>query len=156
MAYDFLDVLNGIKDSRKNFLKHIDGITAEQWSWKPYPEAKSIAETVAHLITDDRVALYSLETSKEPTYSTAQVAERDPVMLLALLDQSHGALTAYLIEHFSKSPLDQEVCAWGLNMKLGKACAFISSEDYYHAGQAAYIRIATDPTWDYYDAIYGS
>ena len=30
----------------------------------------------------------------------------------------------------------------------------ISSEDYYHAGQITFIRMATDPQWDYYRSIY--
>jgi len=155
MAYAFDGILASLKDSRKNFLKHIDGITADQWTWKPYAEAKSIAETVAHLITDDRMALYSLETGKEPEYSTAQIVERDPDKLLALLTDSHQQLINYLETHFAGAPLDTLVSAWGFEVKLGKAAGFISSEDYYHAGQAAFIRIATDPAWDYYAAIYG-
>jgi uncharacterized damage-inducible protein DinB len=156
MSFAFEDVLGIIQDSRVNFLKHIDGITDEQWSWKPYEECKSIAETVAHLITDDRMALESLKTGKEPDYDNAQVAERDPAKLLEMLAQSHEALAAYLMEHYGESPLDTQVSAWGFEMKLGRAAGYLSSEDYYHAGQAAFIRMATDPTWNYYAAIYGA
>jgi uncharacterized damage-inducible protein DinB len=156
MSYTFEDVLGGVRDSRAHFLKHINGITAEQWVWKPYPESKSIAETVAHLITDDRMALYSLETGKEPEYDTAQVAERDPKLLLEMLAESHTALVNYMESHFSNSPLDTMVSAWGFEMKLGKAAGYLSSEDYYHAGQSAFIRTATDPGWNYYAAIYGA
>jgi len=155
MAYSFDDVLGSVKESRVHFLKHIHGLTPEQWIWKPYPEAKSIVETIAHLVTDDRMALYSLETGKEPDYHSAQVAERDPEILLAQLAESHLALTTFLETHFADAPLDKVVSAWGLSMKLGKAAGYLSSEDYYHSGQVAFIRIATDPSWDYYRAVYG-
>ena len=50
--------------------------------------------------------------------------------------------------------MDTEVSAYGTPMKLGRAIAHLSSEDFYHAGQVAFIRIATDPSWDYYAVIY--
>jgi uncharacterized damage-inducible protein DinB len=155
MAYTFDDVLTAVRDSRSHFLKHIEGITAEQWQWKPHQEAKSIAEIVAHLVTDDRMALQSLQNGQKPVYRRAQVSERDPAKLLAELHQSHEALSNYLLEHFSVTPLDTIVTAWGIKMKLGKAAGHIVAEDYYHAGQAAYIRLATEPDWDYYATIYG-
>jgi uncharacterized damage-inducible protein DinB len=156
MSYSFEDVIGIVKDSRANFLKHIDGISPEQYTWKPYPESKNIVETIAHLITDDNMALESLKTGKEPDYDSAQVAERNPEKLLALLAESHEKLVKYLTDNYSESPLDTVVSAWGFEMKLGRAAAYLSSEDYYHAGQAAYIRMATDQAWNYYEAIYGA
>ena len=52
-------------------------------------------------------------------------------------------------------PLDAEFSAFGSKMKLAAGIPHLSSEDYYHAGQVSYIRMATDPAWDYYGHVYG-
>ena len=155
MALLLNDVLDGVKHSRKHFLRHIAGLTAEQWTWKPYPECKSAAETLAHLVTDDRAFLQSLQTGREPDYAALEIAERDPEVLLELLLESHEELVAYIAGRYSQSPLDEPACAWGAVMPLAVAIGHLSSEDYYHAGQVAFIRMATDPGWDYYAAVYG-
>ena len=38
---------------------------------------------------------------------------------------------------------------------LPQGIAYFSSEDFYHMGQVSFIRQASDPTWNYYEAIYG-
>jgi hypothetical protein len=38
---------------------------------------------------------------------------------------------------------------------LRVAVAYLTAEDFYHAGQLAFIRMATDPGWDYFGSIYG-
>jgi hypothetical protein len=52
-------------------------------------------------------------------------------------------------------PLDAEVALWGTPQKLGRAIAYLTAEDFYHAGQIAFIRMASDPEWDYYACVYG-
>lgn len=160
MAYDLTDLLAGLQSSRKFFLKHLNGLTDEQWTWKPYPECKSILETVAHLVGDDRAALDSLQSGKEPDYvgivdAAHAEAGDDREKAQAMLAESHTQLCDYLTTHHRGQPLDVEICVWGHMDKLAKGVAYFSSEDYYHAGQVAYIRMASDPTWDYYASIYG-
>ena len=43
-------VLNYLEDSRKEFLMSIDGVTEEQWKWKPAPERWSVGETAEHIV----------------------------------------------------------------------------------------------------------
>jgi len=43
-------VLNYLEDSRKEFLASIDGVTEEQWKWKPAPERWSVGETAEHIV----------------------------------------------------------------------------------------------------------
>lgn len=156
MAFTLDDVLEGVRASRAHFLKHLDGLREEQWDWKPYPECKSVRETVAHLVTDDRAALFSLETGKEPDYEALSVEPgRDSARLRALLDESHARLCEAIQARYANAPLDTEACIYGGSMKLARGIAHLSSEDFYHAGQVAFIRMATDPAWDYYAAIYG-
>ena len=158
MALTLEDVVAGVRSSRTFFLKHLRGIREDQWDWKLYPECKSIRETVAHLVVDDKAALYSLQTGEEPDYEKLQEQEsvQASEQLLATLTESFEALLTYIQTNYAETPLETEVCAYGTPMKLGRAVAYFSAEDYYHAGQVAYIRMATDPEWDYYTNIYGS
>jgi hypothetical protein len=43
-------VMNWMEDSRKEFLTAIDGVTEEQWKWKPAPERWSVGETAEHIV----------------------------------------------------------------------------------------------------------
>lgn len=54
MAFDVDSLIEGVRESRRFFLKHLKGLRDDQWEWKPYPECKSIRETLAHLVSDDR------------------------------------------------------------------------------------------------------
>src|SRR5208283_4523060 len=42
-------VMNWLEESRKEFLAAIDGVTEEQWRWKPAPERWSVGETAEHI-----------------------------------------------------------------------------------------------------------
>jgi uncharacterized damage-inducible protein DinB len=156
MPYTVQDAAEGLNRSREFFLKHIKGLTDEQWDWKPYPECKSIRETVAHLIIDDRAALQSLQSGKEPDYESLTENETDRDRLLALLAESHEALCGYILAQWKDAPLDTMLSVWGMKMPIAAGLGYMSSEDNYHAGQVAFIRSATDPSWDYYAAIYGA
>jgi DinB superfamily len=43
-------VINWLDESRKEFLASIDGVTEEQWKWKPAPERWSVGETAEHIV----------------------------------------------------------------------------------------------------------
>jgi hypothetical protein len=161
MALTLDDLLDGLRASRLFFYKHISGLTDEQWSWKPYPECKSVTRTIVHLVANDRAALQSLATNAEPEYeqiSEAATVEAagDRDRALAMLQQSHDQLCAAIAARFGSAPMDAEMCAWGSVKKLPVAVGYLSSEDFYHAGQVAFIRLATDPSWDYLGQIYGT
>jgi uncharacterized damage-inducible protein DinB len=161
MAFTTQDLLEGLRASRQFFLKHLDGLAEEQWAWKPYAECKSIRETLPHLLADDRAALQSLETGSEPDYiglveqAAKETQGKDIGELRSMLDKSHERLCAFIADRYANAPMDTEVSAYGAKRKLGRGIAYLSSEDFYHAGQVAYIRMATDPSWDYYGVIYG-
>ena len=156
MALRTEDFIASIEKSRAHFLRHLEGMTPDQIAWKPYPECKSVVETLQHLIVDDAMALESLQTMKEPNYDGFRVIETNVDRLLERLAESHQALTDYLRAAYGDRPLDAPACAWGAEQPAALAIAFLASEDYYHADQIAFIRMATDPDWDYYGAIYGA
>ena len=156
MAFTTETLVDGLRFSRRHFLKHLDGLREDQWDWKPYPECKTVRETLAHLVQDDRAALQALETGGEPDYDSWAEPERDREKLRALLDESHARLCAAIHGKYGDAPMETVASAYGAPMPLGAAIPYLSSEDYYHAGQVAFIRQATDPGWDYYAAIYGA
>jgi hypothetical protein len=43
-------VLNYFAESRKEFLAAIEGVSEEQWKWKPAPERWSVGETAEHIV----------------------------------------------------------------------------------------------------------
>src|SRR5947207_1063250 len=112
MPLNLDDFIGALRDSRKHFLRHLEELTPEQLDWKPYPECKSIRETVAHLICDGRAAVQALETGHEPDYDLWEEPEQDMVRLLQLLQISHDALCKKL-EAVVGDELDKEICIWG-------------------------------------------
>src|SRR5712671_4223566 len=43
-------VLNWLEESRKEFLAAIDGLTDQQWKWKPAPDRWSVGEVAEHIV----------------------------------------------------------------------------------------------------------
>jgi hypothetical protein len=155
MALLLNDFIDGLRGSRSHFLKHLIGLTPEQWVWKPYPECKSITETAQHLLIDDLAALDALKSGAEPDYDSFTVIETEPDALVAALKKGSSDLIEHIKATYKDADLETPVSAWGKMLPLAVALGYWSSEDYYHAGQVAYIRMATDPKWDYYATIYG-
>ena len=60
-------VLNWLDESHKEFLTAIDGVTAEQWTWKPAPERWSVGEVAEHIVLAEALL-----------FSTAQQAVNSP------------------------------------------------------------------------------
>lgn len=155
MPYTVTDALEGVRASRRFFLRHLHNLREDQWDWKPYPECKSIRETLSHLIVDDQASLQSIETGQEPDYESFKVKATEVPDLLSELESGHRRVLELVRNRYADAPLDTEMCLWGAMMTLGRGLAYLCSEDFYHAGQVAFIRIATDPEWDYYSSIYG-
>jgi hypothetical protein len=43
-------VLSWLEESRKEFLSAIDGVTDQQWTWKPAPDRWSVGEIAEHVV----------------------------------------------------------------------------------------------------------
>lgn len=155
MSFGIEDLIQGKQASREFFFKHLKGLREDQWDWKPYPECKSIREIIAHLITSDRMFIPLLEASGEIDFAAFEEKERDLDKLMVIIKKTHDELCTYIRSKFADAPLDMNVKFMMSDMKLGSALAFMSTEDNYHTGQVAFIRIATDPSWDYYKEMFG-
>ena len=44
------NVLKWLEESRKEFLAAIDGVTDQQWQWKPAPDRWSVGEVAEHIV----------------------------------------------------------------------------------------------------------
>lgn len=49
-ADEHAKILNWLEESRKEFLAAIDGLSDEQWKWKPAPDRWSVGETAEHVV----------------------------------------------------------------------------------------------------------
>jgi len=151
--------MEGVVASRNYFLKHLRDLPDEAWTFKPFPEGKNLMETLVHLRIDDLMAAESIQTLAEPNYAATEPLytdiEKGKDYLLESLSRSHAELLSLIRQQFSDKPLDAEICIWGSMMPLYRGVPYLSSEDFYHAGQAAFIRMAVQPDWDYYLQIYG-
>lgn len=47
---DRTKVLHWLEESHQEFLASIDGVSEEQWKWKPAPERWSVGETAEHIV----------------------------------------------------------------------------------------------------------
>src|SRR5580698_10659533 len=54
-AEERMKVIHYLADSRKEFLAAIDGVTEEQWKWKPTPERWSVGETAEHIVLAEQL-----------------------------------------------------------------------------------------------------
>lgn len=141
--------------SRDYFLKHLQGLQPEQWDFKPFTECMSPLETLQHLIIDDLSAVESLRTGAEPDYESYKRMEGTNEALLQALEASHRQLLAEIEARYPNPAEDAPICIWGAQYPFRSGVAWLSSEDCYHAGQIAFMRMASDPAWDYYKSIYG-
>ncbi len=153
-AYDANEMANGLDESRAYLLKHLKGVTEEQMDWKPYPECKSIRETLQHLVSDDLAGIASLQQEGEPNYDAYQCQLTDTAELLNEMAAKRKELIAAVRSRCAGMGPLAPVTIWGMPMALAQAVSMVQGEDAYHAGQIAFVRMATDPAWDYYKQIY--
>jgi hypothetical protein len=120
-----------------------------------------VRETLTHLLMGDRLLRYRLDGDPsaadfENVYTEveAHYADFTPEQLVAELESSHEEICGRLTKLFDGKPLDEPFEVFGGAQKAGRFLAGLANERYYHTGQIAFIRMATDPTWDYYAHIY--
>lgn len=161
MSFDTTDLITALRDSNKNLSKHLEGLTDEQWSWKPYPECKSVRETLTHLLMGDLLLRYRLDGDPrvgdfENVYVEveAHYADFTRDQIVAEFESSHEEICDRLTALFAGKPLDEPFEVFGGAQKAGRFLAGLANERYYHTGQISFIRIASDPAWDYYAHIY--
>jgi hypothetical protein len=56
-----IKVITYLRDSRKEFLAAIDGVTEAQWKWKPAPERWSVGETAEHIVLAEKMLFANVQ-----------------------------------------------------------------------------------------------
>jgi hypothetical protein len=56
-------VLHWLDESRQEFLASIDGVSEEQWKWKPAPERWSVGETAEHIVLAEAMLFESVKNA---------------------------------------------------------------------------------------------
>ena len=54
-------VLHWLEESHQEFLASIDGVSEEQWKWKPAPERWSVGETAEHIVLAEALLFDSVK-----------------------------------------------------------------------------------------------
>ena len=70
-AEDRMKAINWLEESRKEFLAAIDGVTEEQWKWKPAPERWSVGETAEHIVLAEALLFANVKTAIASTPNPA-------------------------------------------------------------------------------------
>ena len=83
-----------LQSSQKEFLSSVEGLTDEQWNYKPGPERWSVGETAEHiLLAEGEIFAYvqrALASDPRPDWE-AKTAKKTEFLERALVDRSHAA-----------------------------------------------------------------
>lgn len=74
--------------TREAFLAAIEGLSSDQWSFKPDPETWSIAENSDHIVAVERDLLRSVQTCPEDEARGAAVKGKERLILKRVPDRS--------------------------------------------------------------------
>jgi hypothetical protein len=86
--------INYLKETQKNFLAAIDGVSDAQWKFKAAPDRWSIAETAEHIaVAEDFIWGRAMEIMKAPANPErrAETQGKDKMIYDKIPDRSHKA-----------------------------------------------------------------
>jgi hypothetical protein len=146
MAVGLEEILGSLSWSQRFFRAHLNGIQDEQWDWKPFPACRSIREILVHwaeyISADDTALRLALEMTTP-----------DVAVVQRLMKEAGARFGDRYRQQYADTPMD---APYRNAITVGYVLAGLSGEDNYHAGQVAFIRLATDPDWDWVKAVHQS
>jgi len=122
VSYQLEKVLEGVKESDLDF--------------KVSPTAMSMRELVEHLC-EVYTCVEKESRGEKHSWGTFAIADKSWSNLLSEFNKTRAKALGIV----SAAQEDKDILS---------ANAYIVAHDYYHVGQLASIRLATDPTWDAY------
>lgn len=144
MAVGLDEILDNFYRSQEFFRAHLNGMQDEQWDWKPFPACRSIREILLHW-----AELFS--PGETPLQAALKQPLPDVVAVQRLMKEAGAQFGAGFREQCADSSMDS---LFPNGVAVGTILASLSGEDSYHAGQVAFIRLATDPDWDWVKAVH--
>ena len=116
--------------------KVLDGVSESDLDFKICPTAMSIRETVEHLC-EVYVVVEKESRGEKHSWGTYAIEDKS----WSNLSSEFVRLRKVAVDIVSKAETDKE---------FETALAYILAHDYYHVGQLASVRLATNPEWDAY------
>lgn len=147
MAVGLDEILDNLYHSQRFFRAHLNGIRQEQWDWKPSPACRSVREILLHWT--EMAEMFGVGGGA--LQASLKEATPDVALVQSLMKEAGLRFGAELRAQYADSPLDSLLPN---GTSVGSMLAGLSAEDVYHAGQVAYIRLATDPGWDWIKAVH--
>ena len=144
-----------LDESRSWLLKLLDGLKPDQWDAKPYPNVKSIRETLEHMVINDRVVPLMMR-GEEPDYEKhAPKQGMSPESLLTLLKETQAQKLSSIRNQFKDRDLAEEIdTVYSGRQPIWAEIISVAYEEWYHIGQMSLVRQGTDSDWDYYAHFY--
>ncbi|MBI3684437.1 MAG: DinB family protein [Acidobacteria bacterium] len=101
--------------TRKLFLDSVDGVSPQQWAWKPAPEVWSVAEVSEHIAVSED-SLFELVTRKILTSPAdpskkAEAAGRDEFLMKSMVDRSRKAQAPEMLRPTNRWKTKDELVA---------------------------------------------
>ncbi len=137
--------LEVLESSRKPLFAVLENISAEQLSWKPASESRSIGEIARHLIRVD--AWYLKRLGVTPVVSDAKSGTREEYV------ENMQKIQQQIKEVVNSCANDEELHVERISLdgkdkeKLGVAVLHIAQHYLYHLAQMIYLRRAQDRNW---------
>lgn len=147
MAIGTEEMFANLSHSQRFFRAHLNGIRQEQWDWKPSPACRSVREILLHWT--EMAEMFGVGDGALQT--SLKKATPDVSLVQALMKDAGLRFAAGFRAQYADSPMDSLLPN---GTAVGSMLAGLPAEDMYHAGQVAYIRLATDPAWDWVKAVH--
>ena len=144
MAVGLDEILQSFYSSQRFFRAHLNGMRADQWDWKPFPACRSIREILLHWAEQ-------FSPGQTAFQAAMQAPTPDVAVLQRLMKEAGVRFAEAYREKYAETPMD---APFSNGTPVGTVLAGFSGEDNYHAGQIAFIRLATDPDWDWVKAVH--
>jgi hypothetical protein len=81
-----------LRDSQKEFLSYVDGVSEEQWKWKSAPDRWSVGETAEHIVLAEGFLLdlvkKAMASAPDPDWE-AKTKGKTAMLERILVDRSH-------------------------------------------------------------------
>jgi uncharacterized damage-inducible protein DinB len=142
-------------DSEHSLIDNLKHVSDREWSARPTPGARSIAETVAHAATAKHVyvehAFGSGKTAWDREFAAVCALPRDE--MLTFIREAHGHLASH-VASLSDDDLDTRLPVhwWGDPLPVREIIEILIVHDTYHAGEINRLRsiLQGNDRWDHY------
>jgi hypothetical protein len=131
-AADRAKAIKLLKDSEKEMLSFIDGLTDEQWNFKPSIAQWSVGETVEHIALAEGLIFGALQralgSNPNPDWET-KTAGKDELVETLLLNRSRKARAPEPIQPLKRPPMSRAEVMNLFKESRAKTFKFIESTD---------------------------